>query len=95
MVYTYFSDKCTPIPIIGVHQPWKAETMGTGKYHAQSFYDECNTIQIKLKLNYKTDADVIKWLVRQKNSNNSSMQGAIKMLIRQQICIEQQNQSGR
>ena len=69
--------------------------MVTGKYYAQSFYDECNTIQIKLKLNYKTDADVIQWLKRQKNSSNSSMQGAIKMLIRQQICIEQQNQSGR
>lgn len=67
--------------------------MGTsfsGKYSAQSFYDECNSIQIKLKLDYKTDADVIQWLNRQKHSNNSSMQGAIKALIRQQISIEQQ-----
>ena len=69
--------------------------MGTGKYHAQSFYDECNTTQVKLKLNYKTDADIIQWLARQKKSNNSSMQGAIKLLIRQQIYIEQQDQSVR
>ncbi|MCM1542380.1 MAG: hypothetical protein NC121_14120 [Blautia sp.] len=43
-----------------------------GKYDAQNRYDEWNTTQIKLKLNNKTDKD-------------TSVQGAIKALIREDI----------
>lgn len=44
---------------------------------AQEKYDKVNTIQIKLKLNKKTDADIIAWLY-----NNENKQGYIKSLIR-------------
>jgi hypothetical protein len=54
---------------------------GDSKYGAQIRYDEYNTTQVKLKLNYKTDADVIKWINRHKASRDSSVQGAIKALI--------------
>ncbi len=47
---------------------------------AKSAWDRANTTQIKLKLNNKTDADIIEWLKRQ-----ASKQGRIKDLIRQSI----------
>ena len=59
-----------------------------GKYDAQSYYDEWNTTQFKLKLNNKTDKDIIEWLKNQKYQRGSSMQGAIKKLIRAQIASE-------
>ena len=40
-------------------------------------YDAANTTQIHLKLNNKTDADVLAWLTQQEN-----VQGYIKQLIR-------------
>lgn len=40
-------------------------------------YDAANTIQFKMKLNTKTDADIIAWLNEQ-----PSKQGYIKSLIR-------------
>lgn len=43
----------------------------------QARYDEKATRRIGLKLNIKTDADIIEWLESQ-----SSMQGAIKEAIR-------------
>ena len=58
---------------------------GDSKYEAQNRYDDYNTTQVKLKLNYKTDADVIKWINGHKSSRNSSAQGAIKALIRADI----------
>lgn len=58
---------------------------GDSKYGAQCRYDDYNTTQVKLKLNYKTDADVIEWIKRHKASQNSSAQGAIKALIRADI----------
>lgn len=58
---------------------------GDSKYGAQSRYDDYNTTQVKLKLNYKTDADVIRWINSQKSSRDSSVQGAIKALIRADI----------
>ncbi len=58
---------------------------GDSKYKAQSRYDEYNTTQVKLKLNYKTDADVIRWVNAQKASRETSVQGAIKALIRADI----------
>lgn len=43
-----------------------------------------NTKQIKLKLNKRTDADIIEWIDKQQ-----SKQGAIKKAIRKQITEEQ------
>lgn len=53
---------------------------------AQAKYDAKNTTRVSLKLNFKTDKDVIDWLWNQK-----SMQGSIKRLIRQEI-VNEQNQ---
>lgn len=47
---------------------------------AQAKYDAGHTTRISLKLNNKTDQDIIRWLGGQK-----SMQGAIKRLIRKEI----------
>ena len=46
---------------------------GFGKYDAQSTYDEFNTTQVKLKLNNKTDADILLWIKNHKYARNSSM----------------------
>lgn len=51
----------------------------------QRRYDECNTVQIKLKLNQKTDQDILDWIREQKYDRNSSVQGAIKKLIREEL----------
>lgn len=56
-----------------------------GKYDSQNRYDEWNTTQVKLKLNNKTDQDILAWLKKQKYSRDSSIQGAIKALIREDI----------
>lgn len=58
---------------------------GDNKYEAQERYDNWNTVQVKLKLNRKTDADILKWIEKQKYSKDSSIQGAIKALIREDI----------
>ena len=47
---------------------------------AQARYDAKNTRRVMLKLNVRTDADVIAWLESQ-----SSMQGAVKDLIREKM----------
>lgn len=46
-------------------------------------YDAKNTKQFKMKLNLKTDADIIKWL-----DNQDNKQGRIKELIRADITKE-------
>ena len=43
-------------------------------------YDDNNTMQVKLKLNYNTDADIIEYL-----NNCGNKQGTIKKLIRDEI----------
>lgn len=48
------------------------------KYKAK--YDIANTTQIKLKLNLKTDADIIEYL-----NASDNKQGTIKKLIREDI----------
>lgn len=60
-----------------------------GKYDAQGRYDEWNTTQVKLKLNNKNDRDILAWIQKQKSS--SSMQGAIKALIREDIARNSQD----
>lgn len=52
-------------------------TTSKAQLRAQDKYDKANTVQIKLKLNKKTDADIIAWLY-----NNENKQGYIKSLIR-------------
>lgn len=49
-----------------------------GKYSAQERYDKENTVSVRLKLNKKTDADIIAKL-----SKVDSKQGYIKRLIRE------------
>ncbi len=51
----------------------------------QSWYDEMHTTQIKLKLNKKTDADILQWLWEQRRERTKTMQGEIKRLIRDEI----------
>lgn len=50
------------------------------KYGPQNKYDQHNTTQIKLKLNKKTDADLLEWLEGLDNK-----QGTIKEILRQHI----------
>lgn len=49
-------------------------------WEAQKRYDEKNTKMIPLKLNKKTDADILEWLEHQESN-----QGAIKEAIRSYI----------
>jgi len=55
-------------------------TVSKAQLRAQAKYDKDNTVQVKLKLNKKTDADIIKRLAAADN-----MQGYIKDLIRLDI----------
>ena len=48
--------------------------------NAKSRYDAANTRQVKMKLNIKTDANILAWLDDQENK-----QGAIKQAIRKEI----------
>lgn len=54
--------------------------MADANYKYTKKYDAANTTQIKLKLNNKTDADIIEYLNKTDNK-----QGAIKQLIREEI----------
>ena len=51
----------------------------------KNWYDEMHTTQVKLKLNKKTDADILDWLWKQQFDRATSMQGSLKRLIRQEI----------
>ncbi len=55
---------------------------------AQAAYDRKNTVRLSLKLNVRTDKDIIQWIRSQK-----SMQDTIKQLIREEIArTDPQNQ---
>lgn len=56
-----------------------------GKYRSQTEFDWYATVQVKLKFNIHTDKDIIKWVRKQKEDPNSSIQGSIKRLIREEI----------
>lgn len=58
-------------------------TVSKAQLRAQEKYDKDNTVQIKLKLNKKTDADIIDYLSRQENK-----QGFIKTIIREFMRLE-------
>lgn len=55
-------------------------TTSKAQLRVQAKYDKDNTVQIKLKLNKKTDADIIRYLNKCDNK-----QGIIKALIRLDI----------
>lgn len=54
--------------------------MADKKYKPQTKYDSSNTTQIKLKLNLKTDADILEFL-----DSVDNKQGTIKKSIREEI----------
>ena len=56
------------------------------EYQPQQKYDAANTIQVKLKLNLGTDADIIEFL-----NKSTNKQGTIKQLIRAEIERSQGN----
>ena len=56
----------------------------------QNWYDEMHTQQVKLKLNKKTDDDILEWISAQRYSRSTSVQGEIKRLIRQEIARSSQ-----
>ena len=62
---------------------------GFSKYEAQERYDTFNTVQVKLKLNQKTDADILAWIRQHKYGRETSVRGAIKALIREDIARAQ------
>lgn len=62
---------------------------GFSKYEAQERYDTFNTVQVKLKLNQKTDDDILAWIRQHKYGRETSVQGAIKALIREDIAKAQ------
>lgn len=70
---------------IQLQKGWDERMYGFGKYDAQNRYDEWNTVQVKLKLNKNTDRDILKWIDGQKYGRGTSVQGAIKALIRQEL----------
>lgn len=53
------------------------------KSKAQAKYDKAHTAGFYMKLNTRTDSDIIRWLQGQ-----ASKQGAIKKLIREEIVRE-------
>lgn len=55
---------------------------------AQAKYDKKHTIGFYMKLNLRTDQDILQWFWKQK-----SKQGAVKELIRKEI--EREHTSGR
>ena len=60
---------------------WEAQR----RVDQQNWYDEMHTTQVKLKLNNKTDADILLWIYTQSHTRGKSAQGEIKRLIRQEI----------
>ena len=66
---------------MGKRRTWEEQR----RIDQQNWYDEIHTTQIKLKLNRKTDADILNWLWKQQRGFTTSMQGEIKRLIREEI----------
>ena len=62
------------------------------RFDQQQDYDYYHTRQYKLKLNKKTDKDVIDWIESKKASyrHNTTFQGEIKRLIREEIARERE-----
>ena len=63
------------------HRSWEEQR----RIDQQNWYDAMHTTQIKLKLNNKTDADILDWINTQRFGRNTTVQGEIKRLIRVEI----------
>ena len=63
------------------HRSWEEQR----RVDQQNWYDEMHTTQVKLKLNNKTDADILGWISDQRFSRTTTVQGEIKRLIRAEI----------
>lgn len=60
------------------------------RFDQQQNYDDRHTRQYKLKLNTKTDKDIINWIEGKMRWNSgTSFQGEIKRLIREEIRKEE------
>lgn len=59
---------------------WADSVFSELKYSSQRRYDKANTTTISIKLNKKTDKDILNWLNKYPNK-----QGIIKQLIRDKI----------
>lgn len=59
--------------------------MNQGPYVSQQYYDQLHTTQVKLKLNDRTDKDILEWIRQKKQDPDTSIQGEIKRLIREDI----------
>lgn len=51
---------------------------GFPEHDAQDRYNSYNTVQVRLKLNMKTDADILAWVRQHKYDRDTSIQGTIK-----------------
>lgn len=60
-------------------------TVSKAQLKAQAKYDKDNTVQVRLKLNKKTDRDILDYL-----SDCNNKQGYIKELIRSDIRVNNQ-----
>ena len=59
------------------------------RFDQQQEYDYSHTRQYKLKLNKKTDEDIISWIEEKMSwRSGTSFQGEVKRLIRQEILKE-------
>lgn len=73
---------------VGVPQPKEAIRLATGKEHAA--WEKYNTVQVKMKLNNNTDADIIRFL----QELNGSKQGYLKRLIRDDMERKSEQDNG-
>ncbi len=80
--------RCSPIPPLNevLHISGKRRSFEEQqRIDQQLWYDEMHTAQVKLKLNNKTDADILDWISRQKRDFPKSAQAEIKRLTREEI----------
>ena len=68
------------------HRSWEEQR----RVDQQNDYDFSHTEQVKLKLNKKTDNDVLSWLYGLRWQQGKSIQGEIKRLIREEIAREEE-----
>lgn len=62
------------------------------RFDQQQIYDEFHTRQFKLKLNRKTDEDIIKWAEsKMRWGSGTTFQAEIKKLIRQELQKESES----
>lgn len=75
----WYGDKNAKVLVIVLSEFWQPQPQPQ-KYQAQMKYDKANTQTFSVKLNNKTDSELIDWLSKQPNK-----QGAIKSAIKKYI----------